>query len=76
MSAHLTFSASKSATALRSSSSTGEATALSRRQAQPCVGRGRRQPGPHKALDLPAASVRVLTPHPLLVQLHAEIMHL
>jgi hypothetical protein len=55
--------------------STGEATVLSRRQAQPRVGRGRGQPGPDKAVDLLAASVRMLAAHPLLVQLHAKVVH-
>jgi hypothetical protein len=75
MSAHRTFKTSRSATALRSASSIGEARAFSRRQAQPGVGRWSGQPGPHEAVDLPATGIRVLAAHPLTVQLHAQVMH-
>ena len=74
-SAHRTRRASRSATALRSSCSTGVATVLSRWQTQPRVRRGRGQPGPHEAVDLPAVSVRVLASHPLSVEFHPKVVH-
>jgi hypothetical protein len=76
ISAHRTPSKSRSATARRSSCSTGVATALSRRQTQPRVRWRGGQPGPHEAINLPAAGVRVLTPHPLPVELHPQIVHI
>jgi hypothetical protein len=46
-----------------------------RRQAQPRVRRTRDQPSPDEAIDICAASVRVLAAHPLPVQLNAEFVH-
>jgi hypothetical protein len=48
---------------------------FSRRQAQPRVRRRRDQPSPDEGIDICAAGVRVLTVHPLPVQLDAEFVH-
>lgn len=75
MSAHRTFRASRSATALRSADSTGEAMTFPRRQAQPRVRRRHDQPSPDEVIDICAAGERVLAVHPLPVQLDAEFVH-